>query len=272
MSRIWFSGALETVATFWRVLRRDGVALGFTTHDADLWFGDMLHRAAPGMIPSAIRSSADLEPDSAEIEGALTHDAITEDDLALGRYDAARIVVGLVDWQSGETHVIYEGVIGEVSQDGGAFTAALRSHKADLQADLIPRTSPTCRAQFCGPGCSLPAARFTHRGTLVSANPNANSIVVTAPVAMADMAGGELRWLDGPLAGTRCAVVDAVAGTLVLSRPLEQAIPAGAAVILREGCDRTLGTCHARFANTANFRGEPFLPGNDLVARYPVGA
>jgi len=224
------------------------------------------------MIPSAIRSSADLEPDSAEIDGALTHDAITEDDLALGRYDAARIVVGLVDWETMETYVVYEGVIGEVSQDGGKFTAALRSHKADLQIDLIPRTSPTCRATFCGPGCSLSAARFTHRGTLVSANLDANSVVVSAPVLLADMAGGELRWLDGPLAGTRSAVVDAVGGALLLARPLEHAIPAGSGVILREGCDRTLGTCHARFANTANFRGEPFLPGNDLVARYPVGA
>ena len=30
MSRVWFDQPLETAATFWRVLRRDGVALGFT--------------------------------------------------------------------------------------------------------------------------------------------------------------------------------------------------------------------------------------------------
>jgi hypothetical protein len=36
MSRIWFAGDLETVATFWRVLRTDGVTLGFTSHDHDL--------------------------------------------------------------------------------------------------------------------------------------------------------------------------------------------------------------------------------------------
>ena len=34
MTRAWFSAELETVATFWRVTRRDGVALGFT--DANL--------------------------------------------------------------------------------------------------------------------------------------------------------------------------------------------------------------------------------------------
>ena len=30
MSRVWFAEPLETAATFWRVLRRDGVTLGFT--------------------------------------------------------------------------------------------------------------------------------------------------------------------------------------------------------------------------------------------------
>ncbi len=42
MSRVWFSTELETVATWWRVLRRDGVALGFTTHDRDIWADGIL--------------------------------------------------------------------------------------------------------------------------------------------------------------------------------------------------------------------------------------
>ena len=85
MSRVWFAGELETVATFWQVLRRDGVALGFTSHDRDLWFAGLLHRAAPGMVPSAIRRSADVEPDSAEVQGALSHAAISAEDLVAGK-------------------------------------------------------------------------------------------------------------------------------------------------------------------------------------------
>ena len=271
MSRIWFSQEVETVATFWRIYRTDGVTLGFTTHDADLWFDDVLHRTAPGMIPSAIRCSSDLEPDSAEIDGALTHDAISEADLGVGRFDRARVVVGLIDWENHDTHVLYEGTIGEVSQDGGKFNAALRSRKVDLNMDTIPRTSPTCRATFCGPGCSLSGARYTHRGTISAVDLNANSVEVSASIAPGQLAGGELRWVDGPLAGTRTGIVDCVEGQLVLAKPIERPIPSNTAVILREGCDRTLGTCHDRFQNAINFRGEPFLPGNDLLARYPVG-
>ena len=72
MSRVWFAQRLETAAAFWRVLRRDGVTLGFTTHDRDLWFDGVLHSATPGMVPSADPPiSADFEPDSAEVVGAL---------------------------------------------------------------------------------------------------------------------------------------------------------------------------------------------------------
>ncbi len=38
---------------------------------------------------------------------------------------------------------------------------------------------------------------------------------------------------------------------------------------LREGLRPYAGDVRRRFANAANFRGEPFLPGNDLLARYP---
>lgn len=271
MSRVWFSQDLETVATFWRVLRRDGVALGFTTHDGDLWFDGLLHRAAPGMVPSAIRCSADLEPDSAEIEGALTHDAISAADLAAGRYDGAQIHVGLVDWETLEAHFIYEGSIGEVTEDSGKFNAVLRSRKADLAIDAVPRTSPTCRARFCGDECSLSAVRFTHPAVVSACDVNANTVTLTTGAAPADLAGGELRWLDGPLAGGRTRIIDHAGGALLLASPLGMGIPAGTRVVVREGCDRTLATCQDRFGNAINFRGEPFLPGNDLVARYPVG-
>ena len=109
MTRAWFARPLETVATFWRVERRDGVALGFASHDRDLWIDGLLHHAAPGMVPSAIRRTIMVEPDSAEMQGALDHAAIRADDLAGGRFDGAAVRVGLVDWETGENEVLFAG-------------------------------------------------------------------------------------------------------------------------------------------------------------------
>lgn len=268
MSRIWFAEPLETVAPFWRILRRDGVALGFTAHNRDLWFDGLLHRAAPGMVPSAIRRSADLEPDSAEVEGALSHDALSAADLALGRFDGARVLIGLVDWETLETQGLYHGTIGSVSEEGGRFTAVLQSRKADLQRDPVPRTSPTCRAEFCGPGCTLSAARFTHAFRVTAHTTAANAITLDSSLAASLLSGGSLRWLDGPCAGQTMGIIAPGPGGLVLDRPLDQPIAAGTAVLVREGCDRTLATCASRFGNAINFQAEPFLPGNDQLTRY----
>lgn len=268
MSRVWFATPLETVAPFWRILRRDGVALGFTAHDRNLWFDGLLHRATPGMAPSAIRRSADLEPDSAEVEGALSHDALSAEDLALGRFDGARVIIGLVDWESLENHALYRGSISSVAEEGGGFTAVLQSRKAELRFDPVPRTSPTCRALFCGPGCTLSSARFTHEVHATGHSAQTNAVTLASPVPPSLLAGGTLRWLDGPYAGQTMDMLASDHGAMVLDMPLDRTIPAGTRALAREGCDRTLATCGTRFANAINFQGEPFLPGNDQLARY----
>ena len=276
MSRIWFATPLETVATFWRILRRDGVALGFVTHDRDLWLDGVLHRAAPGMVPSAIRRSAGLEPDSAEVEGVLSHDALSAADIAQGRLDGAAMLIGLVDWQSGERDLLYSGRLGRITAAGTGFQAVISSCKADLLRNSVPATSPTCRARFCGPGCGLSSRAWSGRGEIAGCDLASSTVTLAQDVAlpglvtMADWTGGRLRWLDGPLAGTSCPIHAASGRTLVLGAPLDLAVPPGVAVRLRQGCDRTLATCAGRFGNAINFRGEPMLPGNDLIARTPA--
>lgn len=271
MSRTFFAGELEGVATFWRIHRKDGVTLGFTSHDRDLAFGGVTHRAAPGILPSAIRRTAGLTGDSAEMRGALAHDSIAEADLAAGRFDGARVEVGAIDWESGEHAVLYNGTIGAVSHEDGGFTAELRSAKAALDIDPVPRTSPTCRARFCGPGCGLSAARFTHRVTLVAADAEAGRAAFDGPAAGL-LAAGHVRWLDGPHAGLTMEVAAADGAALILDAALAANLAPGCRALVREGCDHTLATCAGRFGNAVNFRGEPFLPGNDLLTRYPKPA
>lgn len=268
MSRTFFTQELEGVATFWRIHRRDGVTLGFTSHNRDLWFDGILHRAAPGMVPSAIRRTSDLSSDSADVNGALGHDSISAGDLAAGRFDNAQVRIGAVDWETREFAILYNGSIGSVSAESDSFSAELRSAKADLEADFIPRTSPTCRAQFCGKGCTLSAPRFAHEARLTEIDLDANRVNFAAinPLLFAD---GEIRWIDGPQVGLHMMVIAADAEGLTVDIPLDARLAAGSRAMLTEGCDHTLTTCADRFGNAVNFQGEPYLPGNDLLARYP---
>jgi uncharacterized phage protein (TIGR02218 family) len=270
MSRVFFREELEPAATFWRVLRRDGVTLGFTAHDLDLWLDGVLHRAAPGMLPSAVRRTADLSADSIDVHGALTHDAISAEDLAAGLFDGAHVHLGVVDWETRETALLYRGEIGAISEEAAGFSAELLSAKAQLDIDPIPRTSPTCRAQFCGPGCTLSGALFTHELPVAAIDLAANAVSFAAGPPAERFRDGSLRWVDGPLAGRSSDVVDVAGEMLVLEQAIDASLAPGTLARLREGCDHTIATCASRFGNSINFQGEPFLPGNDLLTRTPA--
>lgn len=265
--RVFFDRELDSVATFWRILRRDGVTLGFTSHDRNLVFSGVRHRAAPGMVPAAIRLTSEISDDSAEVEGALSHDSISEADLAAGLFDEASVVIGAVDWETLEYEVLYSGQMGQIEDDRSGFNAQLRSAKHILDHDLVPRTSPTCRANFCGRGCGLSAPRFTARRRVINVDEETNSIKLDAPTG-AHLIDGQVRFLKGPQTGIVFGILDAATDWLTLDRPLVNTPTSGTPVEVREGCDHTLATCAGRFDNARNFRGEPFLPGNDLLSRY----
>lgn len=269
MSHVFFARELEGVATFWRIFRTDGTALAFTSHDRDLWFDGLCHRAAPGMLPSSIRRTSGLTADSAEVEGALSHDAICAEDLAMGRYDGARVVMGAVDWETLENAIFYSGTIGSVTEEGNRFSADLRSVKSIFEVDPIPRTSPACRAEFCGPGCNLSPARFSIEVAVQDSDPGEARVDFGLDSSHADYREGLLRWIDGPLAGLSAEIVASDSAGLMLEPGFDASVPPGTRATLLQGCDHTLGTCGARFDNAINFQGEPMLPGNDLLSQYP---
>ncbi len=270
MTRRWFASELETVASWWRVYRRDGVTFGFVSHDRDLCFDGIRHHTAPGMVPSAIRLSSDLEPDSAEVTGALEHATITAADLAAGRFDGARVEMGVVDWETLERDILYAGTISAVSQDAGQFSADLASVKSALSRRPIPQTSPTCRAAFCGEGCNLSPATFTHEAKVATVDQTGGGLTLTGAPSSDRLLDGNLVFLDGSEAGIDFAIAAIDLTKLILDRFVTDEVRPGAAVIVREGCDHRWDTCHTRFGNAVNFRGEPFLPGNDLLTRYPT--
>lgn len=265
---VFFDKELEGVATFWRVFRSDGVAIGLTSHDRSLFFGGITHRAAPGIAPSAIRKTTGFAEESAQVEGALCHSSISERDLNAGLYDGAMIEIGAVNWETLEHTVLYTGEFGEIFQGNSSFSVELRSAKRQLERDIVSYTSPTCRAEFCGPGCNLSVAHFLDSFRLTSADIDENSIIVTG-LDPANYVGGRMTFLEGPQTGITFGVIARNGDALILDRPLHKETTAAMRVRMLQSCDHTHATCHSRFNNAVNFRGEPFLPGNDLLTRYP---
>ena len=268
----FLSGELLTVALCWRLERRDGAALGFTSHDRDLHIDGLGYRAAPGMVPSQVSGSDGFDVDSVDVAGALTGDAIRAEDLAAGRWDGAAVTLFMTDWeQPGESRVVLaRGMLGEVSRTGLRFEAELRGPTAALDMAVVEQTSPECRACLGDRRCRVDLAGRTRLARVVTAE-GAELVVDGAEPAANAYGYGRLRWISGANAGLEGQVRLSTGATVTLRAPPHAAPVTGDLIELVEGCDRSIATCAGRFGNAANFRGEPHLPGNDLLTRYPGG-
>jgi uncharacterized phage protein (TIGR02218 family) len=265
----FLDGPLTSVALCWRVERRDGVTLGLTDHDRDLTVGGLVHRAAPGMTPSAIKRAAGLDADTMDVTGALSSAAITAADLIAGRWDGARVQLFAVDWHApGETVALGEGLIGAVETKDNGFTAELRGPAAMLDRPVAEETSPDCRAELGDRRCRVAMAGRRRYARVLAADDATLTLDRAEPVAGA-YALGLLRWIGGANGGLESAIAGSDGATLTLRRAPPFTVTAGTLIELIEGCDKTLATCAGRFGNAANFRGEPYLPGIGLLTRYP---
>lgn len=104
-----------TTCRAWKVLRRDGVAYGFTDHDRDLSFDAMVFKASSGMTARALQAATGLAVDNSEAVGALSDAAITEADLMAGRFDGAEVRSWLVNWQDVDQRIaLFHGSFGEI--------------------------------------------------------------------------------------------------------------------------------------------------------------
>lgn len=261
---------LSTLALCWRIERSDGVTIGLTSHDRDLTVGGLVYRASPGMTPSAVKRSDVLDADTMDVSGPLSSTAIAEADLLAGRWDGAIVVVLAMDWTGGEPVEIGRGAIGAVETRNGGFSAELRGAAAAFEAAVVEATSAECRAELGDARCRVAMAGRRTFARVVAIDGAAVTIDREEP-GPDHWGGGRLRWFGGANAGLSAWIAASQGARVTLRGAPAEAVAAGDLVEVSEGCDKRLETCATRFANAANFRGEPFLPGMDLLTRYPGG-
>lgn len=268
------AGEATTTCHCWKVSLRDGAVLGFTEHDEALSFGGVTYLAASGFQASENDSETGLAASSGEVAGGFSSEAVSEADLAAGRYDGAKVELYLVNWQAPEQHVLLKvREIGEVTRAGGAFTAELRSFAHRLSQPQGRVYGRRCDAALGDARCGADIAAFRANGAVVSVD-GSGRMVVSGLDAFAEgfFRQGKLMFSSGANAGRSFdlddhALRDGVA-SLSFWLPLEAAAQAGDAFTVTAGCDKSFATCKAKFANHLNFRGFPHMPGADFAYSY----
>lgn len=266
-----------TLCHCWKLVRADGAVLGFTDHDRVLSFAGTEFVPAHGLDGSEMPSRLGAQVQTSEVLGVLHAEAITEDDILLGRYDGAAVQTWRVNWGDVSQRVLLRSdTIGEIVREDGVFRAELRSAQQGLNATHGRVYQGLCDAALgdarCGVNVTAPA--FRGFATVTGFDDPYRVIVSGLSGFAADWFGfGSAMWTDGRRVGLRDGVTThtRIGGIDVLGFSVKVGdwVAVGDTLTVTAGCDRRFATCKAKFANAVNFRGFPHIPGSDFVLRHP---
>lgn len=269
------SGA-TTLAWCWRITRADGEVFGFTDHDRALSFGGQSFDPESGLVPAELRAGSDLAVDAQDAEGVLTSDLITETDIYDGLWDNAAVEVWRVNWSDVSQRVLMRrGSLGQVRRGRTMFVAEVRSMAHVLNQTVGRTYQGNCDAALGDGRCkvNLEAVAYKGIGEVVDLLPSRQlSVSGLSGFDAGLFAAGTIEWTSGANAGRSAEVMRHDVGggfvTLTLQYETVRAIALGDDFVIRAGCDKTRETCQAKFANIANFRGFPDIPGQSTIYRY----
>lgn len=266
-----------TLCWCWKLVRSDGATFGFTEHDAALVFDDLVWQPDTGLAPGMMESQAGFETASAGEAGIVLDGPFSQTDLLSGHYDGARVEIWRVNWQEPDQRIgIWVGELGEIRIQNGMAHAELVSVSRKLDRTIGRQFSKQCNAELgdarCGVGLSAPDFQIE---TQIQSLPDSMTILVPELVSVEAewFSNGLILWTgenrDSKPVRIREHAKSGGQELLRLQAPPRVPGQAGDAVRLTVGCDKTTDQCAARFANLVNFRGCPFMPGNDVLMAIP---
>ncbi len=226
-----------TLASAWRLTRRDGAVFGFTDHDEDLQFAGTLFRARTGWT-SGESEGTRLGAGTEAVEGGFADEAIREEEVERGLFDGASVETFRVDWQEPAHHVLMDRAdLGEVTCGPAGFRAELRGLAARLDRQRGRTYRRRCDAVLGDKRCGVDLGPWTRLVDLVSGNEERLLIRPLEPIARADQGlfaqGRLLLGASGEAVPLRGLAEGAEAGTLLafLARTPAQVRPLAAGCV-----------------------------------------
>lgn len=272
------AGEVTTLATMFKLTRRDGTVLTMTSHDRPLDYplGSPSYTYSPmnSFDASSVETTSGMNVDNLDALILLDSDLLTEADLKAGLYRYAAIEIFIVNWADltmGDV-ILRVGTIGQtqLNRSSGTFDAELRGRMQPLQETIGRVYGALCDARLGDSRCTFDLASRTQSGIVtVAANRRAFSV---NGISEDVFNGGLVTWTSGLNDGLTMEVKlwsGSPADTVELFDSMPFNIVVGDTFTMSPGCDRNLSTCRDQFNNVVNFRGFPFIPGRDAVLRYP---
>ncbi len=261
------SGEMTTLATCWKLTRRDGVILGFTDLDRPLTIAGLPYQSSGGFTGTALEGTAELKMDHFAVEGILQADCLSEADILSGLYDFAQIEVFQVNYRDLTQGILplRNGQLGEITWNGTRFVAEIRGLTQALSQTIGELYSATCRAGLGDTRCKVDMASRTVTGTITQITSELIFTDISRNEPSGTFTGGKLTFLTGRNENLSVEVKYYHNRQMILCLNFPFSLQIGDSYRLTQGCDKRFETCGSRFSNVLNFRGEPYVPGIDRM-------
>ena len=267
----------KTLCHAWAITKANGAVLGFTDHDLQLSFEGVLFKPSGGFSAAALQQTTGLAIDNSEVVGAITDDAIRNDEIEAGIFDGAEVKVWLVNWENtAQRHLEFSGSIGEIQRKGSLFQAELRGQTAALNRPMGRVYQAPCTAVLGDKACrfKLKTAGFHHICEIETVEDNRilrfENLSIFEPgwfikgkvIVTSGAAKGQVLLIKSDAFDGQNRIVE-------LWETVRAPLQAGDKIELFSGCDKDFKTCRLKFNNALNFRGFPDIPSEDWIAIHP---
>lgn len=256
----------------WKFILKNNDIIGFTNSNKDFVYNNVNYNHFSSCDIDNLKSNLDIENDNFEISNFISSDLIKYDDVLSGKYDNAKIEIFIIDLSNlndGRV-VLLNGRISDIQLKNNVFIASVSGLKDELNKTLCDVYSPICRASFCDTKCKLNKNNYTFSGIVsnivdkYSFYTNNNTILSKSENYFQN---GVIEFTSGLNINQKTEIKQSLNGLFILSTELPYTININDEFNVVTGCDKKFKTCCSKFNNAINFRGEPHLPGIDLLLK-----
>lgn len=261
--------SVTSLVRCWKITTKDNDILGFTTSSQNLTYDGILYHYFSAKNMEKLNLNLDIKSDESALENIISHELINENDVISGKYNGAKIEIFLLDSENTEFGCVnlLTGFVDEIISDGNNFVAKVLGLKDKINKTIGDLYSPLCRANFCDKKCKLNIDNFKYNGTVIAGANSKNSFQSNVVKEDNYFNYGYVEFTSGKNIGQKVEIQQFKGGFFILKLILPQIVEINDKFNVFVGCSKEFSTCCEKFKNAINFRGEPHLPGINIIFR-----
>lgn len=259
-----------SIVRCWKIELVNGNIFGFSTSNEEFNYENIKFNPLSADDIKDIDVNLDIKSDEFKISNLISSELINTNDILSGLYDNAKVEIFLIDTSRlnlGKVSLL-NGTISSIECNDNVFTASVKGLKNELNKTIGEIYSPLCRARFCDSKCGLIKANYEFNGSVDYMESNNNFTTYNEEICGKSdgyFNNGVIEFISGDNIGKKTEINQFSGGNFVILSELPYAIKIGDKFKVLVGCNKNFTTCCEKFNNAINFRGEPHLPGVELL-------